>query len=88
MFDKNKKEKEIELPVRKFFAIRKLPGHPQDYWPCYQIEVVTVQGAEVLNVELYDKPDTLQMILSKAQLFLDPNNEVFDENLEPTDYSA
>lgn len=72
---RNEKIEKSNAPIRKFFAIRKLPDIPNDYWPRYQIEIATIQAGHVLDVELYDKPDTLQMIMSKFQEFADPNNE-------------
>lgn len=81
------KEK-VNAPIRKFFAIRKLTALNDDHWPRYQIEIATIQGGNVLDIEMFDKPDTLQMVMCKFQEFADPNNEENNEISDPNPYSA
>lgn len=62
------------VPKKKFFAIRNVTRET-DNWPAYQIEVVVIQGGYVVDQYLYDKPDTLDMVMGKTQEFLHPELE-------------
>lgn len=74
LFKKEEKQQAL-LPIRKFFAIRKLPLSPGDHHPPYQIEVASIQGGHVLSLDLLDKPDTLQMIIGKFNIIANPDSE-------------
>lgn len=60
-----------------FMRIVKLPKDKESllgYWDAFQIEVLETREGRIVRRFLFDKPDTKQMVLSKAELMLDPES--------------
>jgi hypothetical protein len=65
------------------FAIRKIV-RPNDHWKAYQIEIIKTRGGKVVSETLYDKPDTLQMVMGKIEELMNP--EIQEENDNQTNF--
>lgn len=64
--------------------IVKLPKDKESllgYWDAFQIEALETKAGRVIRRFFYDKPDTKQMILAKAELMLDPESGWDEENV-------
>lgn len=80
LYAKKDKQKGV---ARYFYALRQVR---MDDCPnaAYQIEVIALDGTKVVHQEMWDKPDTKEMVLAKLQELMDPNAEM--ENLYATNY--
>lgn len=63
----------------RFFRAVALPKNPQNYWPDYQLEMVTFDGDRFIDKKLIGKPDSKQMIMAKLELLNDPDQQEYDE---------
>lgn len=75
---KKESKSKSDSPIDKYIKVVKLPLAPNDAWEAFQIKQVLVQNGKVIKESLVDKPDTKQMTLAKAELMLNPDEEVLD----------
>lgn len=78
MIPKSEKKKKMDKKpstgkIEYYYALRRVPRET-DHWPAFQVEVVGIDGDQLVKKQLLGKPDTLTMVMATLTELTDPRN--------------